>query len=39
LADLAVAIENLDVPDDRESLVEAIALRDRLDARITEAVG
>ncbi len=34
-----MAIENLDVPADRESLVEAIALRDRLDARITEAVG
>ncbi len=34
-----MAIENLEVPVDRESLVEAIALRDRLDARITEAVG
>jgi hypothetical protein len=39
LKDLAAAIENLDVPVDRDSLVEAIALRDRLDARITEAVG
>jgi hypothetical protein len=39
LKDLAVAIENLDVPVDRDSLVEAIVLRDRLDARITEAVG
>ena len=39
LEELAVAIENLDVPVDCESLVEAIALRDRLDARITGAVG
>ena len=39
LEDLAVAIEDLDVPADRESLVEAIALRDRLDARIAVAVG
>ncbi|HVM13277.1 MAG TPA: DUF222 domain-containing protein [Egibacteraceae bacterium] len=39
LEDLAVAIDDLDVPTDRESLVEAIALRDRLDARIAAAVG
>ena len=37
--DLAAAIEDLDVPGDRESLVAAIALRDRLDARIAEATG
>ena len=34
LADLAAAIENLDIPVDGDSLVEALALRDRLDARI-----
>ncbi len=39
LKDLAVAIEDLEVPADRDSLIEAIALRDRLDARITDAVG
>jgi hypothetical protein len=39
LKDLAAAIEDLEAPVDRDSLVEAIALRDRLDARITEAVG
>jgi len=37
--ELTVAIENLDVPAERDSLVAAIALRDRLDARIAEAVG
>jgi hypothetical protein len=37
--DLAVAIDNLDIPVERDCLVEAIALRDRLDARIAEAVG
>ena len=39
LKDLAVAIENVEVPLDCNSLVEAIALRDRLDARIALAVG
>lgn len=34
-----MVIEDLDVPADRDSLIEAIALRDRLDARITDAVG
>ena len=37
LADLARAIEELDIPGDGDGLVEAIALRDRLDARIAEA--
>ena len=39
LADLAAAVENLDIPVDGDSLVEALALRDRLDARIAEATG
>ena len=39
LADLAAVIEDLDVPFDGDSLVEAIALRDRLDARIAQAAG
>jgi hypothetical protein len=39
LGDLGAAIEDLDVPVERESLVEAIALRDRLDARIAQATG
>ncbi len=37
--DLAAVISDLDVPVDAGSLVEAIALRDRLDARIAEATG
>src|SRR3954453_16121212 len=37
--DLAAVIEDLEVPVDEQSLVEAIALRDRLDARIAEATG
>jgi hypothetical protein len=37
--DLAAAIANLGIPRERDALVEAIALRDRLDARIAEAVG
>jgi hypothetical protein len=36
---LAEAIEKLDIPLDRGALVEVIALRDRLDARIAAAVG
>jgi hypothetical protein len=32
--DLAAAIKDLDIPVERDCLVEAIALRDRLDARI-----
>lgn len=39
LEDLAMAVGDLEVPADRNSLIEAIALRDRLDARITDAVG
>ena len=39
LADLAAVIEGLDVPFDGESLERAIALRDRLDARIAQATG
>jgi hypothetical protein len=39
LADLATAIEDLEIPADSESLVEALALRDRLDARIAGAMG
>lgn len=39
LADLASVIEELDLPFDGESLEEALALRDRLDARIVEATG
>ena len=37
--DLAAVIEGLDIPADGESITEAIALRDRLDARIAEATG
>ena len=37
LADLATAIENLDIGSGGEELAQAIALRDRLDARIAEA--
>ncbi len=36
---LAVAIEELDVPVDGDALVQVMALRDRLDARIAVAVG
>ena len=39
LADLAAVVEDLDVPFDGESLEQAIALRDRLDARIAQAAG
>ena len=39
LADLAEVIEKLDMPFDEDSLVDAIALRDRLEARIAEATG
>jgi hypothetical protein len=39
LAALATAVENLDIPVDGDSLVEVLALRDRLDARIVEATG
>ncbi len=39
LEQLREAIDNLDIPHACESLVEAIALRDRLDARIAEVVG
>ncbi|HJV08618.1 MAG TPA: DUF222 domain-containing protein [Acidimicrobiales bacterium] len=37
LTTLADAIENLEIPLGSEALVEAIALRDRLDARIAQA--
>jgi hypothetical protein len=37
LAELATAIENLEIPCDGDSLAEAISLRDRLDARIVRA--
>jgi len=36
---LAVAIRELDIPVDGFTIVDALALRDRLDARITEALG
>src|SRR5215211_2109982 len=39
LADLAAVIEDLEVPFDGESLEHALALRDRLDARIVQATG
>jgi 5-methylcytosine-specific restriction protein A len=39
LAALAAVIEDLEIPFDGESLEQAIALRDRLDARIVEATG
>ena len=38
-ADLAAAVEKLDIPLGGEPLVEVLALRDRLDARIAEATG
>ena len=38
-ADLVAAIEGLDIAGGGEGLIEAIALRDRLDARIAEAAG
>jgi hypothetical protein len=37
LAELATAIENLEIPCDGDSLAGAISLRDRLDARIVRA--
>ena len=36
---LTAAVDALEIPHDCESLIEAIALRDRLDARIAETVG
>jgi hypothetical protein len=39
MADLATAIETLDIPVGADALVQAIALRDRLDARIAQATG
>ena len=39
LEDLAEAIEELDIPVDGAGLIQVLALRDRLDARIAEAVG
>ena len=39
LEDLAAVIETLDIPVDGAALVQVLALRDRLDARIAEAVG
>ncbi len=39
LDDLAEAIETLDIPVDGAALVQVLALRDRLDARIAETVG
>ena len=39
LAGLAAAIENVDIPGDHDSVIEALALRDRLDARIAAATG
>lgn len=39
MEDLAAAIDALQIPHERDSLVQAIALRDRLDARIAEVVG
>jgi hypothetical protein len=39
LEDLAAAIEELDVPVDGAAILRVLALRDRLDARIAEAVG
>jgi len=39
MADLAEAIEKLDIPVDGAALVRALALRDQLDARIAEVVG
>jgi hypothetical protein len=39
LEDLATAIESLDIPVDGAAIMQALALRDQLDARIAEAVG
>lgn len=39
LADLAAAVKDLEIPLGGDSLVDAIALRDRLDARIAKATG
>ena len=39
LEDLAEAIETLGIPIDGVGLVQVLALRDRLDARIAETVG
>ena len=39
LADLAAVIEDPDIPSNGESLEQALALRDRLDARIVKATG
>ena len=39
LADLAAVIEELDIPGDDDAVIEALALRDRLDARIALATG
>ncbi len=39
LEDLAGAVERLDIAVDGSELVEALAARDRLDAKIAEAVG
>ena len=39
LADLAKAIEHLDIAPTGDDLVEVLALRDRLDARIVAATG
>jgi hypothetical protein len=36
---LTLAIEGLEIPRDRESLAAAIALRDRLDAKVAGAIG
>jgi hypothetical protein len=38
-AALAEAVEGLEIPQEREALAAAIALRDRLDAKIASAVG
>ena len=39
LEELAAAIETLDIPVDGAALVQVLALRDRLDARIAEPWG
>jgi hypothetical protein len=36
---LATSIEGLEIPLDRQALAAAIALRDRLDAKVAAAVG
>jgi hypothetical protein len=38
LEELGTAIETLDIPVDGDALAAVIALRDRLDARISDAV-